>query len=1123
MSHRAVLLAIFATLGAFLGGLVLTMLLIVRGQAEITAAEERHGEALALADLVRQTSDDLTRMARTYVVTGDPVYEQYFLDILAIRRGELSRPRDYGNVYWDFYIESGVKPTADGPPVALEVLLEQADLTDRERAKLLQAEENSDTLARLESEAMGALEGRYRDAAGGFTVSGEPDPARARELLHGVEYHAAKAEVMRPLKELSQLLEARQRLEQDLLRSRLRLYAVAALVLIGAGVLFVLFAHRVLRGRFADAGVAPIAGPLAGTRRKILGYSIATTAGVALVVGTAAIFSLYATAIRQEARSLGQLVQAQARLIEAVARFDRIHSQDAAEGGASAATIGQVVDAQRNFSGLGRTGEIVLARREDDSVHFILERRHRSEASKHLSLSATELAEPMRRALSGESGAMRGRDYRGELVLAAYEPVVELGLGLVAKIDIAEVRAPFVNAALLCLVIALVFVCGGGLLTVRINNPLILEVERREEKYRRLVEALRNDYAFFSLDPAGAITYVSPSVEGVLGYSADEFLAQGWRPLLVESALNERAEERMAEVLAGGLVPPFELELRRRDDEVRTIEVLETPVLDEAGQLLSVEGIARDITERKRAASELEETRDAAETANRAKSAFLANMSHELRTPMNAILGYSEMLIEEAEDLEQQGFIPDLQKIHAAGGHLLELINGVLDLSKVEAGKMELFLEEFETSAMVREVAATVEPLVQKNANRLEVVEGPELGMMRADLTKLRQTLFNLLSNAAKFTDRGTITLTARREREVAADWILFEVADSGIGIPTDKLQRVFEEFAQADVSTTREFGGTGLGLAISRRFCQMMGGDITAQSREGAGSTFTVRLPAVVRDENAETAQPVTPDAPEPARAPVQAAVTPGSTVLVVDDDPAARELIERTLRAEGVEVRTAVDGEEGLRLARELRPAAITLDVMMPGLDGWAVLRALKADPSLRDTPVVMVSITRDRRMGYSLGATEFLTKPVDREQLVSLLRQYRSEDGPGRVLVVEDDEEIRELFRRTLGQEGWEVDEAQNGRIGLERMEARLPSLIILDLMMPEMDGFEFVARVRQQEAWREIPIFVVTAMDLTAEDRSRLNGYVEQILAKSAHSSEELLGQVRDLVRARLSNS
>jgi len=376
--------------------------------------------------------------------------------------------------------------------------------------------------------------------------------------------------------------------------------------------------------------------------------------------------------------------------------------------------------------------------------------------------------------------------------------------------------------------------------------------------------------------------------------------------------------------------------------------------------------------------------------------------------------------------------------------------------------------------------------------------------------------LFNLLSNAAKFTHDGTITLQANRSESDGEDWLTLTVSDTGIGIPEDKLSHVFEEFTQADESTTRDYGGTGLGLAISRRFCQMMGGDITIRSTLGEGSAFTIRIPAQVPSD-AITAAPAE-TAPVKTEAELKAMVNgaPGGTILVIDDDPEARDIIERFLKKDGFDVTTAGSGEEGLRIAHRIKPAAITLDVMMPDMDGWSVLRALKADPDICDIPVVMVTMMDDKTKGYSLGATDYLTKPVDRNQLLKTLGRYHCADDMCSVLVVEDDEKTRDIMKRTMEKEDWEVMEAGNGREALDQMAQIKPNLILLDLMMPVMDGFDFLLEMRAHTEWQDIPVIVLTAKDLTDEDRRILSGRVEQVVEKGAYSQQQLVGLVRDVV-------
>jgi len=409
---------------------------------------------------------------------------------------------------------------------------------------------------------------------------------------------------------------------------------------------------------------------------------------------------------------------------------------------------------------------------------------------------------------------------------------------------------------------------------------------------------------------------------------------------------------------------------------------------NDAGRL-----VVKEFNKRKKTELELRKATEMAEQANRAKSAFLANMSHELRTPMNAIIGYSEMLQEDAADAGQEAIIQDLQKITAAGRHLLALINDILDLSKIEAGRMDLFLERFDIRTMLDEVVSTVAPLLEKNSNTLAMDVPDNPGSMRADLTKVRQVLFNLLSNAAKFTENGAITFAVRKLRLDNKNWVEMAVKDEGIGIAADKIGSLFEDFTQVDESTTRHYGGTGLGLAITRRFCQMMGGNITVASAPGDGSVFTVRLPAEVNALEAARASG--------AEAEVAAGTVRDSRehrlsvekhgVLVVDDDAVSRDMLQRIFEKEGYTVTTATQAEEGLRLAREIKPDVITLDVMMPGMDGWTMLRNLKQDSEVMHIPVIMLSKVDDKGEAVLLGAAEYLTKPVDRARLVHALRKY------------------------------------------------------------------------------------------------------------------------------------
>jgi signal transduction histidine kinase/FixJ family two-component response regulator len=396
-----------------------------------------------------------------------------------------------------------------------------------------------------------------------------------------------------------------------------------------------------------------------------------------------------------------------------------------------------------------------------------------------------------------------------------------------------------------------------------------------------------------------------------------------------------------------------------------------------------------EIIHRKQTQEELLKAKHAAEDASRAKSAFLANMSHELRTPLNAIIGYSEMLEEETRDSGKAENLHDLRKIQSAGKHLLSLINDVLDLSKIEAGKMGLHLETFDVSLMVEEMVTTLQPAIAKNSNSVRVRMADDVGMMRADATKVRQILFNLMSNACKFTDHGTIALDVSQSTMEGQDWVRFRVKDTGIGISAKQQEKLFQEFTQADATISRKYGGTGLGLAISYRFVQMMKGRISVESQEGQGSAFTVYLPAQVTLDVTEATQT---EGAGGALAGSNQRKPEVDTILVIDDDPAVRDLMSRFLTKLGFRAVAAAGAVEGLRLAREVNPLIITLDVIMPERDGWDVLRHLKADPNLAQIPVIMVTVVDNQAMGFDLGASNYLIKPVDRDRLAVLIEKHR-----------------------------------------------------------------------------------------------------------------------------------
>ena len=641
------------------------------------------------------------------------------------------------------------------------------------------------------------------------------------------------------------------------------------------------------------------------------------------------------------------------------------------------------------------------------------------------------------------------------------------------------------------------------------------ETHRAQAQLREAIEAISEAFALFDGDDRLVLSnrryreiFGAFGVEAAPGVKFDDLAraAAGGLPA------GSEPEAWIAERIEKHRHPSGAYELRLGTG--RWVTVSERPTA-EGG----IVGVATDITplkEREHQLGELvdrlAEARDEAMQATLAKSRFLATMSHELRTPLNAVIGITEMLIEEAEDAGQSETLEPLGRISRAGKHLLELINDVLDLSKIEAGKLELNFEDVDLDTLVADVMGAAEPLAARNTNRLAVEGAGALGLMRCDPTRLRQIMLNLLSNACKFTEHGTVTLALARRSEDGQAWLDFSVTDTGIGMTQEQLGKLFQEFTQADSSTTRKYGGTGLGLAITDRLCRMLGGAVTVESTPGVGTTFFVRLPAHTG------AATVTEPAAAVAQVRDRAAARPGRTnrVLVIDDDRTVRDLMRRVLSREGFDVVTAADGAEGLALARELRPSVITLDVLMHELDGWSVLEEIRNDPELSDTPVIMLSILDERQKGFALGASAYLTKPVDRARLAAALEPFKAKDTTPRALIVEDEQTTREMMRRMLLGEGWAVLTAGNGREALERLKGERPNLILLDLLMPEMDGFEFLRRLREQPELAAIPVIIVTAADLSAEDRRRLQGGVERVLQKSVHGQDALLAEIRSVI-------
>ena len=539
--------------------------------------------------------------------------------------------------------------------------------------------------------------------------------------------------------------------------------------------------------------------------------------------------------------------------------------------------------------------------------------------------------------------------------------------------------------------------------------------------------------------------------------------------------------------------------------------------------------IFSDITELKKREEELNKTiteldiaKEKADAANQTKSQFLANMSHELRTPLNAIIGLTEMLKEDAADDGLDDFEEPLDRVFSAGKHLLTLINDVLDLSKIEAGRVELFNETFELKQILDDVMKTSSPLAQKNDNELIIDYKTEIDFVTADQTRVKQVVLNLISNACKFTEKGKITIGVNKILRDGGDLISIDVSDTGIGMSDEQMSKLFNSFVQADSSTTRKYGGTGLGLTISKQLAKLMGGDVVVNSELGKGTTFTATFLADFIGAS-DSVKKLNQQPSSLIENVVSLDNSTGKTVLIIDDDPTVSELMKRQLLKENYKVIVAPNGKEGIRLARDIRPDVITLDILMPEMDGWSVLRTLKADPKVSDIPVIMASILDEKNKGFSLGAADFLSKPVQKEYLMKSIRNLIGDKENLKICLIEDDDSLRFTIKEILEKQGVKIIEAENGKLGMKVLEKEeiKPDLILLDLMMPVMNGFEFLKKIRETEL-NSIPILVLTGAELSEDEKTFLSGETHRILEKSDDTLSTIVNEVGNVLKASAEN-
>ncbi len=704
-------------------------------------------------------------------------------------------------------------------------------------------------------------------------------------------------------------------------------------------------------------------------------------------------------------------------------------------------------DLINDYSGLGDSGEIIAVSQAGGRVTFVSPTRHDPGAAfnREVEIGSRQML-PLQDAVLGTQGYSHMRDYRGVETVTVSRYLPSMRWGLVVKQDESEALALVYQERAIGLVASAVTAMLVLLVTFIVARSISRPIRQLTDVVQQICKGDLNQ----------EIVPTTRDELAVLGHWFNTMTCQLRKTYAT-------VEDKV---------------------RVRTRELEETN-------------------------DELRRARNAAEAANRAKSAFLANMSHELRTPLNAVLGYTELLLEDATADGDDQRISDLARINQAGHHLLDLISDVLDLSKIEAGRQELFIEEVELHDLVSSVVTTVRPRIDSNGNRLHVEIGRGLGRADLDVRKVRQILLNLVDNAAKFTHDGTISVVARRHTQDREERVSFAVTDTGIGIPANKFAQLFQTFEQLDSSTTRRYGGTGLGLALSQKLANIMGGEISVESEVGKGSTFTLELPATMTGD-----QPALPIPVQEARSPMSPSERGNVQILIIDDGVDSRSLLRRTLESAGYAVECASDGETGIHMVRTYRPDVVLLDIRMPGVDGWASLASLKSDESVADIPVIIVSIVDDKRRGFILGASEYLLKPLERGKLLSAVKPFVDQGHDKRpILVVEDDEATREATSRMLRSEGWTVREAKNGAQALDEVAAEEPALILLDLMMPDLDGFGFLEKLRSTDKHAHLPVIVLTAKELTANDLERLHQGLAKSFQKGTLSRNALVDEVR----------
>ncbi len=1053
MTIKRLILTTFITMLLFSISLVAVVFLVFTNQKELIQSYENRYHSYLLADQLRQSSDDLTRFARTYAITGDERYQQYYHDVLDIREGKKPRPEAYERIYWDFFAARDVAPRRDGQTESLHRLMEKAGFGEAELEKLAQAEVNSNGLVRTEEIAMHAIVGQYPDAQGDFTLSGEPDLEVATELLHNRDYHLEKERIMRPLDEFFVLLDTRTSGEvegflgrSDSLLLVLKIMAVALLVFsLGISWLLVRIVLKPLGGE--PVKMNQIANSISGGNFDLTFKESPPEGSVyhALQLMTVNL------------REASEASQQQAWLQEGMVSVSEVLRQERnidVMSEMALQVLARYVSAQAGGLYLWRDDEL-------DDGQGILER---VAVFAHLDIGRENRRYQLKQGLVGQAAAENTvvviHDVpMGYLTLAS-------GCGQTEPHSLVLVPFSFRNEL-------------RGVIELGFLN-------QAAESVVTLLEALR--------EPLG-IAFENVTTRNTLSVALKD-------------------SQNLSE------------ELQTQQEELRIMnESLRSKSSDLEAQKIALEQSQKDIQTK---ATELEQT-------SRYKSEFLANMSHELRTPLNSLLILARSLASNDEGNLSADEVESADVIQDSGKHLLKLINDILDLSKVEAGKMLANDEDIELTRLIRSLNHRFTPLATDKGISFSITR--EAGVPErfvSDYVRLEQILTNLIGNAVKFTAEGAVSVRFSQQPEPSgSNWLMIAVSDTGVGIADDQQENVFLAFQQADGSTTREFGGTGLGLSISRELARLLGGEIDVQSKPGEGSTFTLRIPerksavqakAAMKPQVAVTAEAMseTADLTEISLHRVEdlngddrhCLDDSRPLFLIVEDDPKFARILYQTCHQQGVQALVAGDGETGLVLAKQYPITGIVMDYMLPGMDGDDVISQLRADDATRHIPVHVMSALDNLADLSQRGADSQLVKPVSKEQIVDVLHQMYgvSQTQKSRLLIVEDDAAGSLALQRLLKQDQLELDFVHTGNGALDAVTRQKYVAIILDLGLPDMTGFE-VLRALSDLPQETLPqIIVHTGKELTNDEYLELSQYTDKIVIKSARSPERLLSEV-----------